>query len=486
LSVTLAGSGLKAPINRDFHFAGTDVSGFTWSRDITVPFIAASFTSFSPTISLTLSSASIQQNPQADPSCQWSQQVTVQELSGYQVTLTELVAGTNVFTTTLPQLFGTTRLAPRGLLTGTVCFSNVAVPVQETYIVGGVAETGAIVTATGTVNLIGAPAAIATFSAPTTPVVIPVASATASAGTAQIPLTFGSGTASWNVTILPATAQTWLTVSAPSGSGNATLTLQAAAAGLSNGVYNATVLIAADNASPQSIEIPVVLVVGASPTISIVGIGNAASGAQVFAPGELIAIYGTGLASGNAIAGIQPLPLILAGASATVNGVAAPLWFVSPNQINLQIPYETGAGPAVLGVTNNGNVAAYTFTVTPTAPGIFASQGSMVPDISGAPGQTIVGFVTGDGDMTPTLATGATASAYATLAQLPHSRQPLTMTIGGESANIVFNGIVNGLIGVTQVNFTIPADLPPGPQAVVVTVGGVSSAPVTLNVTAPM
>jgi len=284
---------------------------------------------------------------------------------------------------------------------------------------------------------------------------------------------------------MPST-QKWLTVSAVSGTGNSTLTLRASAAGLSNGVYNAVLSIAATNASPQAVQIPVALVVGASSNISITGIGNAASGAQVFAPGELMAVYGNNLAPTNAIAGIQPLPLILAGASATVDGVAAPLWFISPGQINLQIPYETSAGPAVLGITNNGEVASYTFNVTPTGPGIFQYQGSMVPEPSGTAGQTVFGFITGDGDVTPSLASGATSSPEATIAQLPHSRQALTMTIGGENAVPSFDGIVSGLIGVTQVNFVIPSNLAPGTYPVVVTVGGVSSAPVNLTVTAPM
>jgi uncharacterized protein (TIGR03437 family) len=112
-------------------------------------------------------------------------------------------------------------------------------------------------------------------------------------------------------------------------------------------------------------------------------------------------------------------------------------------------------------------------------------QGNTVPFASGTPNQTLVCFITGDGDVTPTLVSGATAPATNNIANYPQSRQPLTMTIGGESAKILFNGIVTGLIGVTQVNFTIPGDLAPGPQPVVVTVGGVPSLPVNLTVTAP-
>jgi len=46
------------------------------------------------------------------------------------------------------------------------------------------------------------------------------------------------------------------------------------------------------------------------------------------------------LAPAIQLAGVLPLPSLHAGVSATVNGVAAPLYYVSPGQINLQVPYE--------------------------------------------------------------------------------------------------------------------------------------------------
>lgn len=260
--------------------------------------------------------------------------------------------------------------------------------------------------------------------------------------------------------------------------------MQASGAGLSNGVYSAIVSIESAGSIPEAVQIPVALAVGASSSIAVAGLGNAASGGQSFAPGELLAVYGSGLAADNASAPLQPLPLKMGGASATVNGVAAPLWFVSPGQVNLQIPYETPAGPAVLGMMNGGNVASYWLNVAPAGPGIFAFNGSLVPFSTGAAGQTLVCFITGDGDVTPTLASGATPRSGTSLANLPHSRLPISMTIGGEAAQIVFNGIVPGLIGVTQVNFTIPSDLTPGPQPVVVMAGGAPSAPVNLTITA--
>jgi uncharacterized protein (TIGR03437 family) len=55
--------------------------------------------------------------------------------------------------------------------------------------------------------------------------------------------------------------------------------------------------------------------------------------------------------------------------------------------------------------------------------------------------------------------------------------------VGGVPATIDFIGIPNWGVGVTQINFTVPAGVPLGPQPVVVTIGGVASPPVTLTVT---
>ena len=482
LSVSLAGSGLTVPLNRVFDFVGADLNGGSWQQSLTVPFVGPAGPSRIPGIVLSVSPSMAQRNPSADPSCQWSQQVTVQETGGYETTLNSFGEANLSLTSSLPAIFGTTRLAPLGFLTGTVCFPGSPAPSQGTYTITGVSESGSLVTASTAAAFTAAPGLAATFAVSSPSVSIPLLAGTKT-GSSSFDLKFSSGSPAWTASVIPA-SQKWLTVSALSGTGNATLQLQGSASGLSNGVYNAIVSIQAQDSLPQSIQVPVALIVGASSGISIAGVGNAASGAQAFAPGQLMAVYGTNLAAYQLIAGIQPLPLTLASASATVNGVAAPLWFVSPTQINLQIPYETGLGTAFLAINNGGQVASYPFQVSAAAPGIFAFNGSLVPYPTAAQNQTIVAFITGDGDVTPTLASGASPPATSTLAQLPVSRQALSLTVGGEKASIVFNGIVPGLIGVTQVNFTVPPDAIVGVDPVVVTVGGVSSAPVNLTVTA--
>ena len=123
------------------------------------------------------------------------------------------------------------------------------------------------------------------------------------------------------------------------------------------------------NTIPQAINIPVTFVVGNSQSTTITAIANGASYAQAFAPGTLMTVFGTQLSSITRSAGVLPLPLDISGVSATVNGVSAPLYYVSPGQINVQVPYETGTGLAILGVNNNGQVASFPFTVAPAAPG---------------------------------------------------------------------------------------------------------------------
>jgi uncharacterized protein (TIGR03437 family) len=223
---------------------------------------------------------------------------------------------------------------------------------------------------------------------------------------------------------------------------------------------------------------------GAQIPLTIAGLGNAANGQQTFAPGMLISIAGSQLGNFVQTAATIPLPQYLAGFEASLNGVPAPLIYVSPTQVNLQIPYETQPGTATLVIGNPYENLTKQIQVTATAPAIFtASNGTVSPYNSGARGQTVTLFITGDGQVTPTLATGASPSAQTLVTQLPKPRLPLTVTVGGVQATVQFLGIPSGLVGVTQINYTIPDSVPPGVQPVVVTVGNTSSAPANFTVT---
>jgi uncharacterized protein (TIGR03437 family) len=86
------------------------------------------------------------------------------------------------------------------------------------------------------------------------------------------------------------------------------------------------------------------LVFGQRPVISPGGVVNAASYAtggpsgKAVATGSIVSVFGRNLATVTQSASALALPTSLGGTSVTVNGIAAPLFFVSPNQVNLQLP----------------------------------------------------------------------------------------------------------------------------------------------------
>ena len=217
--------------------------------------------------------------------------------------------------------------------------------------------------------------------------------------------------------------------------------------------------------------------------VSVSGISNAASGQQVYAPGMVLSIYGTQLSTLTQSAATIPLPPYLAGFEAIVNGVPAPLYSVSPGQVNVQIPYETQTGQATLIVGTPYQNVTYKFQVAAAAPGIFTSSDGSITSGSGQRGQTVTMYITGEGQVRPALATGSTPSSRTPLAQLPKPRLAVTVTVGGVPADTPFIGIVSGMVGITQVNFTIPNSVSIGVQQVVVTVGTAASAPANITVT---
>ncbi len=194
---------------------------------------------------------------------------------------------------------------------------------------------------------------------------------------------------------------------------------------------------------------------GPQPPLVVGGASNAASGQQSYAPGMLLSVYGTALGDFVQSAGTIPLPQYLAGFEAWVNGVTAPLYYVSPDQVNIQIPYETQPGTAMLTVGNPYVNVNYNLTIVPAAPGIFMTNGfAAAPFSSAARGQISTLFITGEGQVSPSLADGTTPASGTPLARFPSRKLPVTVTVAGQNATIDFIGIPSGLVGVTQINYT--------------------------------
>ncbi|MEK7833962.1 MAG: SBBP repeat-containing protein, partial [Acidobacteriota bacterium] len=116
------------------------------------------------------------------------------------------------------------------------------------------------------------------------------------------------------------------------------------------------------------------------PTIATVSAASFTSGSV--APEEIVAAFGANLASGIEIASTTPLPTSLLGTSVKVKDrlnleLPAPLFFVSPSQINFQIPPGLATGKATITVTNAQSMTVgSTVLIERTAPGLFSANSS--------------------------------------------------------------------------------------------------------------
>src|SRR5579872_2615822 len=136
---------------------------------------------------------------------------------------------------------------------------------------------------------------------------------------------------------------------------------------------------------------------------------NAADYTPTLAPGAIASVFGTNLAPSKQYPSGLPLPTVLNTVQVMVNGKEAPLFYVSPTQINFQVPYETAAGQGSLSVITAGHPSnPLDCVVAPFSLGIFeAGAGFGViqnPDRSAnssknpvADGEVVVVYITGIG-----------------------------------------------------------------------------------------
>jgi uncharacterized protein (TIGR03437 family) len=226
-----------------------------------------------------------------------------------------------------------------------------------------------------------------------------------------------------------------------------------------------------------------------APAINANGIISAVQDAQIAAasPGSIISIYGTNLAGTTSDASgmeVPRLPTGLNGTDVRIGGRQAALFFVSPNQINAQVPYETQSGDTQVYVVRGGSAfsAPYALRVGQVSPGIFVtSLGAAVAknaDFSlvsasnpAAAGEVLSIFCTGLGAVTPAVASGLLAPAGPIALTLA---QP-TVTVGGRDAEVLASALAPGFVGLNQVAIRMPSGVPAGNQPVVITSGGVRS-----------
>jgi len=216
----------------------------------------------------------------------------------------------------------------------------------------------------------------------------------------------------------------------------------------------------------------VILLIGAvaaqsqTPVVSPGGVVDAAAGSSPVAPGGLVSIFGSNLASALAVADTIPISTSLGNVSVTFNGISAPLLFVSTGQVNAQLPWDVlssgTVGTANLVVTSNGKPSTSVgVPVGPFSPGIFSS------------GTQAIAYGNSDGLI------AAAAGAIPGLTTHPAKiNDPTTLVIlvGNVAAQVFFSGMSPQFVGVYQLNIVIAPGTPTGDKIPLqISMGGVTT-----------
>ena len=216
-------------------------------------------------------------------------------------------------------------------------------------------------------------------------------------------------------------------------------------------------------------------VAGASPPASppvATAIMNAAGFFASVAPGSIATIFSSNLAGHTVAATGLPLRYGTAGAIVLVGGEPAPLYFVSPTQINLVVPAAGKDGSVVVmrdGVASppiSAQLALFTMGLfTVSTDGSVAAQhidGTLItPENPAKRGETIAVYGTGKGLRNPAI-----------LAPEPLPQ----VTIGGVSADVQYFGPAPAFPGLDQINVTVPMSVPAGGLTPLkIQIGGFSS-----------
>jgi uncharacterized protein (TIGR03437 family) len=226
----------------------------------------------------------------------------------------------------------------------------------------------------------------------------------------------------------------------------------------------------------------------AQTTINLVT--DAASYAPRVAPGALASIFGSNLADSTQSATKFPLPTSMAGATVYINATAVPLLYVSPTQINFQVPSSLAAGTASLYVSRDGGASAlFYYTVAGSAPGIFQDTGNhaVAQNLVNystnsasnpvASGGILVVYFSGQGAVNHPVADGIAAPA----SPVATATATATATIGGVSATVDFAGLSAGFAGLAQANILVPS-LATGDYPLVLNIGGYVSSSALVSV----
>ncbi|PWU07435.1 MAG: hypothetical protein C5B51_10055 [Terriglobia bacterium] len=217
------------------------------------------------------------------------------------------------------------------------------------------------------------------------------------------------------------------------------------------------------------------------PLITSVVSASACGAFSSAAPGSWIEIRGTNLATtarawtGSDFQG-NLAPTSLEGTRVTIAGQSAVVLYISPNQVNAQVPVTVSPGTQQVSVTS-GNLpgAAYSLTINAAQPGLcqgvqiagtpylaavvsntatyILPANASIPGVTSRParaGEVITFFGNGFGAVTPGASQGQIVS------QLNQLTTPLQIFFGQAQATVQYQGLAPGFLGLYQFNVVVP------------------------------
>ena len=237
------------------------------------------------------------------------------------------------------------------------------------------------------------------------------------------------------------------------------------------------------------------------PMIAADGVLNAASFQlkAPIAPGSLVSIFGSKLATELRQAQALPLATEMAGTVGMIAGRPLPLLFTSDGQVNGMLPFDlaTGVTHQMLIQRQRSISLPEPVVIAPAQPAIFTkdltgrgqaiavgvapdgTQYLVEPETPLQQGHAVVLYCAGLGPVSPPVPDGGQAP----LEPLSWTSNPVTVTIGGQEARVLFSGLAPGFAGLYQVNALVPEGIEKGPEVpIILTLAGQSSPLVTLPV----
>jgi len=170
------------------------------------------------------------------------------------------------------------------------------------------------------------------------------------------------------------------------------------------------------------------------------------------------------------------MPFTLGGVKVLINGRSAPIYYVSSGLVSAIVPYATtGTVASVQVINGSGGSDIRTVRVKNGTPGIYMtltnntlyaiaqhvqdnSYATITPQNPARPGETILLYLTGLGDVSPPIPDGVPAPSD----PLSHATGDVTAVVDGEQATVGFAGLTPTIVGLYAMTVTIPPDIAPG------------------------